>query len=160
LDPAIRRRFEKRIYIPLPGAGARSRMFGIHLGDTPHNLTNQDMQELAEMTEGYSGSDVSVVVREALMMPVRMVQSATHFKRVMAPDRTNKEVMATFFTPCSPGDPEAKALTWMDIKGEELLEPMVSKRHFKQSIASTKPSVNQEDLSKYETWTKQFGQEG
>jgi len=160
LDPAIRRRFEKRIYIPLPGAGARSKMFQVHLGDTPHNLSVDDFQELAELTDGYSGSDVAVVVREALMMPVRMVQGATHFKRVMSPDRKNKDVLVSFWTPCSPGDPEAQGMTWIDIKGEELLEPMVTKRHFKQSIVSTKPTVNKADLERYETWTKSFGQEG
>lgn len=30
----------------------------------------------------YSGSDIAVVVRDALMQPVRKVQTATHFKRV------------------------------------------------------------------------------
>jgi len=160
LDPAIRRRFEKRIYIPLPAAGARTKMFQIHLGDTPHSLTQIDFQELAELTEGYSGSDIAVVVREALMIPVRMVQNATHFKKILAPDRKNKEVMIPYLTPCSPGDLEAQPMTWMEIKGEELFEPLVSKKHFKQSVASTRPSVNKNDLAKYENWTKEFGQEG
>lgn len=44
LDQAIRRRFDKRIYIPLPEAHARATMFKIHLGDTPHNLTEADYQ--------------------------------------------------------------------------------------------------------------------
>ena len=30
----------------------------------------------------YSGADISIVVRDALMQPVRKVQSATHFKKV------------------------------------------------------------------------------
>lgn len=39
LDQAVRRRFDKRIYIPLPEAPARASMFKIHLGDTPNTLT-------------------------------------------------------------------------------------------------------------------------
>lgn len=39
LDPAIRRRFEKRIYIPLPDPMARLAQFKIRLGKTPNNLT-------------------------------------------------------------------------------------------------------------------------
>jgi len=29
-------------------------------------------------------------------------------------------------TPCSPGDPQAIEMTWMDVPGEKLLEPIVS----------------------------------
>lgn len=75
-------RFEKRIYIPLPQEAARQAMFKIHLGGTPHSLTSEDFRELGKLSENYSGSDISIVVREALMEPVRMVQDATHYKRV------------------------------------------------------------------------------
>ena len=44
LDSAIRRRFEKRIYIPLPEAPARSLMFKLHLGATPNSLTDEDFK--------------------------------------------------------------------------------------------------------------------
>jgi len=81
LDPAIRRRFEKRVYIPLPEAAARTTMFKIHIGNTPHNLTDADFMKLGELTDGFSGSDISVVVRDALYEPVRTCQTATHFKK-------------------------------------------------------------------------------
>ena len=80
LDPAIRRRFDKRIYIALPDSAARGKMFKIHLGDTPNNLTEDDYRDLGNKTEGFSGSDVSLVVRDTLMQPVRKVQEATHFR--------------------------------------------------------------------------------
>lgn len=80
LDSAIRRRFEKRIYIPLPELPARIVMFKIHLGNTSHVLTDENLRELAGKTEGYSGADIQIVVRDALMEPVRKVQSSTHFK--------------------------------------------------------------------------------
>ena len=82
LDSAIRRRFEKRIYIPLPDVNGRTRMFELHVGSTPCSLRPQDYRMLAEKTEGFSGSDIGVVVRDALMQPVRKVQTATHFKWV------------------------------------------------------------------------------
>jgi vacuolar protein-sorting-associated protein 4 len=52
LDPAIKRRFEKRIYIPLPGPDARKRMFEIHVGTTLCELETKDYRLLAERTEG------------------------------------------------------------------------------------------------------------
>lgn len=42
LDPAVRRRFEKRIYIALPEAPARAKIFKLHLGSTPTTLTEDD----------------------------------------------------------------------------------------------------------------------
>lgn len=75
-------RFEKRIYIPLPEEHARSFMFKLHLGSTPNDLKEADFVTLGKKTEGYSGADISIIVRDALMQPVRKVQSATHFKKV------------------------------------------------------------------------------
>ncbi|KAL8182593.1 UNVERIFIED_CONTAM: Vacuolar protein sorting-associated protein 4B [Gekko kuhli] len=82
LDSAIRRRFEKRIYIPLPEDHARTAMFKLHLGSTPNSLNESDYRELGKRTDGYSGADISIIVRDALMQPVRKVQSATHFRKV------------------------------------------------------------------------------
>ena len=44
----------------------------VHLGDTPHNLSECDFEDLARKTEGFSGSDVSVCVsllNEFALMP-------------------------------------------------------------------------------------------
>lgn len=45
-------RFEKRIYIPLPGPEARKRMFELNVGTTPCELTNKDYRQLADITHG------------------------------------------------------------------------------------------------------------
>lgn len=75
-------RFEKRIYIPLPEEHARSLMFKLNLGTTPNSLTEKDFITLGQKSEHYSGADISIIVRDALMQPIRKVQSATHFKKV------------------------------------------------------------------------------
>jgi len=127
LDSAIRRRFEKRIYIPLPDYGARKAMFKLHLGTTPHSLREDDFEELARKAEGYSGADISIVVRDALMSPIRLIQTATHFKRVSGKSRTDPSVIVNdYLTPCSPGDPNAIEMTWVDISSDKLLEPPIS----------------------------------
>jgi len=162
LDMGIRRRFEKRIYIGLPDPNARSKMFEIHLGETPHALNHQDFRELGDLTEGYTGSDISTCVREALMMPVRQVQNATHFKRV-TPGETPGLIYdpeKEYWSPCSPGDPSGQALTWMDIAGECLVPPIVTKSHFMRSIRNTRPTVNREEIEKHIKFTEEFGQEG
>lgn len=73
----------QRIYIALPEEKARAHMFKVHLGDTPHDLTLKDFEELAQHTEGFSGSDVAVVVKDVLMEPVRLTQDAGYFRLVL-----------------------------------------------------------------------------
>lgn len=75
IDGAFRRRFERRIYIPLPDLPARSAIFlfntrGVELAD------DTDFEVLAEITEGYSGSDIAMVCREAIMTPIRELDMA------------------------------------------------------------------------------------
>jgi katanin p60 ATPase-containing subunit A1 len=70
LDEAIRRRLEKRVYIPLPTANGRRHLFNINLkGIALEPSINFD--ELVRKTDGYSGADLSNVCREAAMMPMR-----------------------------------------------------------------------------------------
>ncbi|ORY96153.1 Vps4 protein [Syncephalastrum racemosum] len=160
LDSAIRRRFEKRIYIPLPDAHARAAMFALNVGTTPCNLTQADFKQLADMTEGYSGSDIAILVRDALMQPIRKVQSATHFKWVTAPARYESGATKQFLTPCSPGDPDAQEMTWMDIESDQLLEPDLTLHDFLKAVGSSRPTVNKADIEEHVKFTNDFGQEG
>lgn len=161
LDSAIRRRFEKRIYIPLPEEHARTDMFKLNLGTTSHSLTDADFRELGKRTSGYSGADISIIVRDALMQPVRKVQSATHFKKVQGKSPLDPSVICNdLLTPCSPGDPNAIEMTWMEVPGNKLLEPTVCMPDMLRSLAQTKPTVNDQDLEKLKKFTDDFGQEG
>ncbi|KAL6053221.1 Vacuolar protein sorting-associated protein 4 [Balamuthia mandrillaris] len=161
LDAAIRRRFEKRIFIGLPDLAARTSIFKIHLGNTKHSLQPDDFRDLAARTEGYSGSDIATVVRDALMQPVRAVQSATHFKRVSAPDRMNPAVLRhDYLTPCSGSDPAAMEMSWNDVDSDKLLEPPITKQDFFKSLKHTRPTVNASELVRQQQFTEEFGQEG
>ncbi|KAF8783297.1 Vacuolar protein sorting-associated protein like [Argiope bruennichi] len=161
LDAAIRRRFEKRIYIPLPDEIARLAIFKFNIGNTPHSLTEENFKELARKTDGYSGADISVLVRDALMQPVRKVQTATHFKRVSGPSRSDpNDIVNDLLTPCSPGCPGAIEMSWVDVPGDKLLEPVITMSDMLLSLSSSKPTVNEADLIKLEEFMKDFGQEG
>ncbi|CAG8442795.1 1829_t:CDS:2 [Diversispora eburnea] len=159
LDSAIRRRFEKRIYIPLPDLAARAKMFQLNIGNTPCKLETNDFKNLGEKTEGYSGSDIAVVVRDALMEPVRKVQTATHFKQIDAPCRDNPEITKQYLTPCSPGDLGAKEMTWMQVDSDSLLEPELTLKDFIKAIQIARPTVNADDIKAHTKFTTDFGQE-
>ncbi len=161
LDPALRRRFERRIYIPLPDAEARKTMFKIHIGTTPCDLSEADLDKMASMTEGMSGSDISSVVRDALFEPVRKVQYATHFKHVMAPSRKDPTQIIQHVMPCAPSDPDAFEMSWTDIPLDQALAvPDVTFRDFIWALNKTKKSVGKEDVDKSLKWMHEFGQEG
>jgi len=159
LDNAIKRRFEKRIYIPLPGLEARRRMFELHVGTTPCEVTTKQFKQLANKTEGYSGSDIAIVVRDALMQPVRKVLAASHFKEVTVMD-PETGASAKKLTPCSPGDPDAIEKTWTEVGTDELLEPPLRMPDFLQSVQAVRPSVSDEDIRKHTEWTNDSGADG
>merc|ERR1712002_141373 len=143
----------------LPDAPARNGLFKLSLGDTPHSLNEDDFKKLSMRAEGYSGADISIVVRDAMMQPVRKVQSATHFKRVRGPSRNDPNIIVDdLLTPCSPGDPNAIEMTWMEVPGEKLLEPVVCMSDMLRSQSNTKPTVNEQDLDKLKKFTEDFGQ--
>lgn len=157
LDAAIKRRFEKRVYIPLPELDARRRMFELNIGSTPCTLTPKDIRTLAAQTEGYSGADVAVVVREALMQPVRRVMNATHFKQVQETDDDGTERVR--YMPCSPGDPAAREMTWMDVGSDELREPKLVMNDFLKALHAVRPSVSAADIQKHLDFMRESGAE-
>ncbi|KAF3080799.1 Vacuolar protein sorting-associated protein 4 [Orbilia oligospora] len=167
LDGAIRRRFQRRIHIALPDAASRQRMFQISVGTTPCELGPQDYRQLGKISEGYSGSDISIAVNDALMQPIRKIQMATHYKWIEVPEKMGGEnddreerVVKRKLTPCSPGDKGAMEMTWVDVKSEDLAEPPLTLKDFVKAVQSSRPTVSQEDVKKSNDWTAEFGSEG
>ncbi|XP_072227568.1 katanin p60 ATPase-containing subunit A-like 2 [Leuresthes tenuis] len=81
LDHAMLRRLEKRILVSLPSSPARQAMISHWL--PPLSSTGRvelrtalDYIMLAEGMEGYSGSDIKLVCKEAAMRPVRKIFDA------------------------------------------------------------------------------------
>ena len=58
---------------------ARLGLMRIHTRDSAVSLSPQQWSELADRTEGYSGSDIANMVLGALFEPIRHMQQATHW---------------------------------------------------------------------------------
>lgn len=129
LDEALRRRLEKRIYIPLPEPPGRKQLFEINLREVKLDA-NVDLEELVGRTDGYSGADVTSVCREAAMMGLR--------KR-MAKARQ-----------------EGISVAKMQMLKDELDVP-VTQADFLEAIKNTSKSVGQDDLQHFADWMKEFG---
>lgn len=174
LDPAFRRRFEPRVYIPLPDRAARRRLFRIHAGRRGADALarDEDLEALADATAGYSGSDIANVVKHALAAPLRTVQRARFFRVVKGEtvvdggggNNGNSEETddCHCFTPCMEDEEGALKMTWDQVPKNRLREPLVTVEDFKQVLKErrVKSSVGAGELQRYEEWTNEFGIDG
>lgn len=76
LDPAIMRpgRLDKIIYMPLPDLEARLAVLKVHCSKAPL-ADDVNLDDIAEITEGYSGADIANIVSEAIRLAAREARS-------------------------------------------------------------------------------------
>ncbi|KAF5398941.1 Katanin p60 ATPase-containing subunit A1 [Paragonimus heterotremus] len=70
IDDALRRRLEKRVYIPLPSVTGRRALLDISLREVPL-ADDVNLDTVAASLDGYSGADITNVCRDASMMSMR-----------------------------------------------------------------------------------------
>jgi katanin p60 ATPase-containing subunit A1 len=131
LDEALRRRFEKRVYIPLPNSVGRREMFRINTKGI-EVANNIDWDKLVIKTEGYSGADIANVCREASLINSRDVLRKTGGRINFTLIRDNP----TFVT--------------------KLLKAPVTQSHFEEAIKNITSSVSRSDVKKYEEFTQEY----
>lgn len=73
IDEAARRRLVKRIYVPLPEKDNRVLMVNQLLSSYPHMISPDEYEEIGVLTDGYSGSDMFNLCREATLEPLREI---------------------------------------------------------------------------------------
>ena len=127
LDDALRRRFEKRIYIPLPNKIGRKQMFNINFKGIKLEK-NVNIDDLVEKTKGYSGHDIASVCREASLMNMRKILTSKDGKFDIMQAANNE----TFL---------------------EGLEGPVSQQDILAAIKNISKSVSSKDIKKFEEWT-------
>jgi len=71
LDEAVLRRFNKRIYVPLPDETIRASLVQSLLSKQRNSLSNAEIRDIVLRTDGYSASDITAVCKEAAMGPLR-----------------------------------------------------------------------------------------
>lgn len=65
--------------------------------------------------------------------------------------------MKRYLTPCSPGDPDAQEMTWVDIEAEQLHEPDLTLQDFLKAVQNSRPTVNADDIQQHVKFTNDFG---
>ncbi|MFC6615714.1 CDC48 family AAA ATPase [Halopenitus salinus] len=89
IDPALLRsgRFDRLVMVGQPDEEGREQILRIHTDDTPL-APDVSLREIAEITDGYVGSDLEGIAREAAIEALRDDDEATevemkHFRRAM-----------------------------------------------------------------------------
>jgi len=138
LDIALLRRLEKRILVPLPNERARALMLRGHLTDNwpEGRAQGLDYGDLARRTEGYSGSDISLLCKEAAMRPVRRLM-----KQLLAVPAANSA---------------AAQASQAELAEEVRLDP-VTPMDVRDALACTRPSAQSKFLEKYAQWHAEYG---
>ena len=130
LDEAARRRFMKRLYIPLPDKIARKALFRRLLNQNANSLTDDDYAELVVATKGYSGSDLDGLCREAAMAPLR--------------DATEGQDLLS-----------GNGVINFKLKPSDLRP--ISKRDLLTALRQVRASVGKSELKDYLKWNEEFG---
>nr|KAJ3420560.1 Katanin p60 ATPase-containing subunit A1 [Polyrhizophydium stewartii] len=128
IDEALRRRLEKRVYIPLPDIESRRELLKINLNSIKV-ADDVDLESLAQKMKGYSGADITNASASpcyASMMTMR------RRIRGLGPDQIRS------------------------IPKDELEMP-TSAADFEVALSKIQSSVSQADIKRYEDWMKEFG---
>jgi len=147
IDPAALRRFERRIYVPLPDAEARAHMMTERL--LAADASAQDIITMIDRTQGYSGADIKTLLKEVDM---RLIRAATSEAKAYRPLPGNPRA----FVPCSVDDEGAIICSYADWPDKsQLRAPAVKPQHFLDALDVVKPAVKQEQIVRYEEWLRQ-----
>jgi len=133
LDPALLRRLEKRIYVPLPDSAARGQLFGLCLRgvalerDLQRGLEGEGplLEALALRSRGFSGADILVACKEASMQPVRRLL-----------------------------EEQPQQLQALRAAGQ--LHLQVSSQDLLAALDCTRPSVPESSIARFEMWDRTF----
>lgn len=73
IDDAIMRRFQRRIYVPLPDRSARHTLWKKLLAKSKGSVkvSTKDIDRLVKLSQGFSGSDIASIANEAAFGPLR-----------------------------------------------------------------------------------------
>jgi transitional endoplasmic reticulum ATPase len=139
LDPGIMRpgRLDQLIYIPLPDRESRVSIFKANLRKSPI-ADDISMEQLADVTDGFSGADITEICQRAAKNAIRdsITAGIERQKRVEAGELTQEEADAL-------PDPV----------------PFITAAHFEASMSKARRSVSPEVIAQYDQFTSKIKQQ-
>ena len=154
LDEAMLARFHSRVYLPSPDAPDLEVVYKSLCATVHHNLADADFGKLAAASAGMEFTGVEAVVQQALFLPVRRIQEATHFRQTDCDASGLKE-----WAVCAADDEGAVAGSWQDFAEQILQEPAVTLADFEAAIAKRAPAGEEREgqLARMCAWHGEHG---
>ncbi|XP_074661528.1 vacuolar protein sorting-associated protein 4-like [Tubulanus polymorphus] len=150
LDSAFIRRFQKRIYVSLPNREARIQLLKIHDKNNELNLTEKQWNQLADLTDGYSGSDLANVMMQAFFSPIRELQASNYWQMTLD----------GYFIPVDqPLEGSLKA-NLLELPRDKVRSRSLSFSDVTEAIQHTGKTVSSEDILRFNEFTDKFGVNG
>ncbi|MEM2372165.1 MAG: CDC48 family AAA ATPase, partial [Thermofilaceae archaeon] len=96
VDPALRRpgRFDREIAFPVPDKRARKEILQVHTRNMPL-AEDVRLEELSEITHGFTGADLAALCREAAMRALRRFLPKIDLEKGMIPPELLKDLKVT-----------------------------------------------------------------
>merc|ERR1712176_1293652 len=138
LDPGIMRpgRLDQLIYIPLPDRESRVAIFQANLRKSPV-AEDVTFEQLAEVTEGFSGADITEICQRAAKNAIR--------ESITAKIERNKRI-------------DAGELTQEEADALPDTIPHITRQHFEASMSKARRSVTDDIVQRYEDFAGKMKQ--
>jgi transitional endoplasmic reticulum ATPase len=153
IDPALRRpgRFDREIEIGVPDRNSRKEILQIHTRNMPLDK-DVDLDELANVTHGFTGADISSLCKEAAMKSLRRVLPKINLEEEFIPPEVLEELKVTrddFFNAMRDIQPSALREVFVEVpnvKWEDVGDLENVKRELKEAVEL--PLKNPEKFTK------------
>ena len=122
------------------GTGSTGTSTGTSTSTSTGGDIDIDIDYLCQLTEVYSGADIHILCREAVMVPMRKILNNMNPSDIASLRSANTNGNGNGHGGCS---------------GFEV--PNVEQDGFLEAIANTKPSVGVDTIGKYATWMATYG---
>lgn len=162
LDPAILRpgRLDQKIHIPMPDLGARLAILKAGLRKTPLEK-GVDLDKLAQLTDGYSGSDLAGMLQMAVKISVRKRIEMVHALRDKILEEAEKEEESRDSSDDSASSkkPKMTIKKAMEMAKEKLLkhgEWTIKGTDLSKAFTLQRKSIKPADLADYNEYAKKL----
>jgi len=146
LDKAFYRRFSQIVYVPLPNFGERVQIFKANIYKnnitTRKQITHSDIEQLALLTEQYSGSHIARVMAAALAIRYQRVSKIKYFKKSIKGKN--------YWQPCTKEEEGAKKMSITKVP--KIVMPPLLMEDLEMALFEIKNNIETEYLKKLVKW--------